>query len=82
MWRDTTAEKSGDSLLRKRRKLRKQTKIFIATLLQPKKSDYLTNNNINGNNQQGDSEEESCESSFKDTKDYEMEDDEKFPEIN
>ena len=37
---------------------------------------------INDDNQQADSEEESCESSFKDVEDYEMEDNEEFPEIN
>ena len=41
----------------------------------------LTDYDINDHNQQADSEEESCESSFKDLKDYEMEDKE-FPEIN
>ena len=41
----------------------------------------LTDYDIDGNNQLADSEE-SCESSFQDVEDYEMEDDEEFPKIN
>ena len=41
----------------------------------------LTNYDISDDDQQADSEEESFESSFEDGEDYEIEDDEKFPEI-
>ena len=41
----------------------------------------MTNYDIEDDNQQADSEEESCESSSKDAEDYEMKDDEEFPEI-
>ena len=37
---------------------------------------------INDDNQQAYSGEESCESSFKYVEDYEMKDNEEFPEIN